>query len=982
MLGCFTVVTANASDQRPNFVVIVADDQGWTGTSVQMDPNVADSKSDYYQTPNLERLAAEGMRFSNAYSAGPNCSPTRAAIQTGLSPAQNHFTSLIAESFTGNSVAYDYYYGSYLRPPHPTTLSPEVTSIADRLKAGAPEYHTAFLHKNHFGPGPLELGYDLADFHVLGYEPEGEDPAKIFSIANRTNAYMEEQVQAGKPFFVQVNQFAIHTPIVYTTESYNLFNGLPRGTRHKSPGIAAMTYDLDTSVGMVLDQIDELGIADNTYVIYVSDNGGTGAPLNNAPLSAGKGSLLEGGVRVPLIVRGPSVQANSHSSVPVTTTDLFATITDLAGVTTPLPANSESASWKSVLENGGVLPDGESLHRAFGENGELYFHYPHRGTPSSTVRDGDFKLVRLYATSPNASDTLLLFDLAANLEESLSVSSPLNVAATYPEKVQELNAKLDRWLEGVDASMALPYDTPIHLEWTAEDFGTEVGRWRSHLRIKNYRLETLKFSGQTFAPIAQDVTPHQPGLARVALSMDEPPVPGGWPLIVSDDTLDLDNSATIQMWIRPTSFDQEQLLFDSGVANKGLSLSLGDADGDGKHNDLRLRVTAEDGQVYSVTTPLDEFANPARDFVQLSAVIRDQEPRSVSLFVNGALAGEVAASASIDWDGMGPSGLGRIDKSSIGGTAGTEQPAFVGGKYTGLLSKFSVRNWAESPEDILAGYNSLLHATDRGIAFVQGDLLVPSGRPSSSESGAWESSEDLAFIIHERDDVLDSSLQIDLRAESGMYGVGAASPMADLIPAGTPITSYLLHFDPSDLSAATSATGTISFERPLLGVIFTDATLASSDPLLASVGRYATAERMIDLEGSDWLSISDDLKTLSFQFSASSTQMFNIRLITAQVSLVPATSGDYNGDGVVNLADYTVWRDSFGQSGPSLAADGNGDQKVDAADYQVWKLHFGMQAGDQGAATVAEPASLYLGCLTLLGTVGLAIRRRRVFKSV
>lgn len=962
---------------RPNIVLIISDDQGWSGSSVQMDPSIPASKSDYYLTPSLERLAAEGMRFSNFYSAGPNCSPTRGAIQAGVSPAQLHYTDLIAVSTPSNSTFQSNYIGKNLISPPPVALNSTIVSMADRLKQHAPEYTTAYLHKTHLGVSPLDIGYNIFDFHMNGYAPPGEDPAKIFSIANRTNAIMEQQVALNNPFFIQVNQFAIHSPIVSTTASLELFQGLPKGDRHKNASVAAMTYDLDQSVGMILDKITELGIQDNTYVIYMSDNGGTNAPGNNEPLFSGKGALYEGGIRVPLIVSGPGIASGSVSRVPVISTDLFATVSDLAGIDAPLPSLTESASWKPLLTNGGELPAGQNLQRAFGENGELFFHFPHytgHATPMSAVRDGDYKLVRVYSQSAGGQDQHLLFNLAENVAENSHPASPLNLAGAFPEKVAELSAKLDNWLTGVDASMAIPFDTPIHLLWSAEDFGNESGRWRSTLRVKNYRWEMMQFLDHAFVPQATIVDTYQPFLTKSAITIAEGEAPLAWPFTVSNGALDTNNSVTFDFWLKAGSLSGEQLLFESGSPTQGLSLSLGDADGDGRGNDLRFRVVDAGGQAFSVTAPIDTFADPTEDMVYLAAVVNDSDTdRYLALYINGALVGRIdgtsGSSGRIDWDGLDYARLGwaPADRSGIGGSSGTGDLPFVDNDFSGEIGEFSFRNWAVSSQDILIAYNTVLHSVGRGISAVSGGLEIANSRPSDVRAGAFESATGSAVILQERNDSLDSELDVDFLAAPGVFGSGEgmSSPMTGNLSAGTLVTSYLLHFDPVDEGGEPiSSEGSVTFDRPLLGILFESMELDASDAILGSVGVYARGERSLDLADSDWLQISDDLRTLSFDLTVAGSELIQLRVLT--VGEIEGLTGDYNGDGVVNAADYTVWRNSRGATGPGLAGDGNKNLGVDDEDYQEWRTHYGNSTNNGSEAAVPEPTTLSLLLLAVL----------------
>jgi arylsulfatase A-like enzyme len=252
---------------------------------------------------------------------------------------------------------------------------------------------------------------------------------------------------------------------------------------------AGMVEDVDAAMGQILAKINQLGIADNTYVVFAGDNGAHEllSPNENSPLFQFKGDVYEGAVRVPMVVRGPGVAAGSVSSVPVMLQDMFATVSDIAGINSPLPANVESADLLPVWHNGGALPVGTpSLVREYAPNGEIFFHVPHyngftpqgQRKPASAVRDGDFKLVRAYGENGDP-DKIMLFNLAANVMESNDVNSPLNLANAMPGKTAELLGKLDTWLLQVDATM--PYDirADYGLNWRASDPGADLKAWRT-----------------------------------------------------------------------------------------------------------------------------------------------------------------------------------------------------------------------------------------------------------------------------------------------------------------------------------------------------------------------------------------------------------------------------------------------------------------------------------------------------------------------
>ena len=251
---------------------------------------------------------------------------------------------------------------------------------------------------------------------------------------------MERQVTAGKPFYLQLSHYAVHVPHAAMEKTMRWFAGRDAGVRHSDATYAAMTKDLDTSVGMVLDRIGELGIADNTYVVFMSDNGAGGArnPGENAPLQRGKATLWEGGIRVPLIVGGPGIKPGGFCHANVVGYDLFATFCDLAGVN-DVGDGVEGVSLRRLLRG-----ETRSIAR---EGDQIVFHFPHYGvgpaqTPESAILAGRWKLIRRYE-----SGDVLLFDLSNDVGETTDLS------ATMPQKAAELDDRLTAYLKRVDAQL-------------------------------------------------------------------------------------------------------------------------------------------------------------------------------------------------------------------------------------------------------------------------------------------------------------------------------------------------------------------------------------------------------------------------------------------------------------------------------------------------------------------------------------------------
>lgn len=421
---------------RPNIIFMLSDDQAWNGLSVPMHPDIPDSRSDVYQTPWLEKLAAQGMRFSTAYAPSAVCAPTRCSLQTGKSAAANHWTK-VARSVTAAD-------GYKLIPPQSIRHLPkDDVTIGELLQASG--YATAHYGKWHLqGGGPGAHGYDDHDGN-LGNEHAAKfrdpNPVDIFGMASRAEEFMQQHIKAGRPFFIQMSWHALHSPdnaLQATLAKYRMAdNRRPsRGLR-----VAAITEDLDTGVGRVLQSVERLGIADQTYIIYMSDNGagGRGRP---GTLRGGKGSVWEGGIRVPLIVRGPGVAANSWCHTLVVGYDFYPTFCEWAGIPgDELPEDIEGGSLVPLLRNQGR----GVVERS---RAELVFHFPHYQSgdgPHSAIRLGDLKLIRFDETGTSA-----LFDLASDIGERT------DLAAQMPDKVQELEKRLRKYLADVDAELARP----------------------------------------------------------------------------------------------------------------------------------------------------------------------------------------------------------------------------------------------------------------------------------------------------------------------------------------------------------------------------------------------------------------------------------------------------------------------------------------------------------------------------------------------
>ena len=442
-----------AASSGPNIVFILSDDQDWTGLSVSMDDRTPNSRSDFYRTPNLERLAAQGMRFSTAYAPSPVCSPTRYSLLTGKSPARLHWTKA-APCVTAEE-------GHKLVPPHIVrNISDSETTIAELLRtAGYATAHYGKWHLSGGGPGPH--GFDEHDGDTDNRDAApfvDPNPVDIFGITKRAAAFMEKHNKAGRPFYVQLSHHALHYPENARKATVEACRSRSAGRMHRDVQRAAITEDLDAGVGVLLSAIERLGIAGNTYVIYMSDNGGGGSQPRTVnaqrslvrgrsrlrPLRGGKGSLWEGGIRVPLIIRGPGIDANTFCHVPVVGYDLLPTFCELAGIGA-LPDHTDGGSLVPIFTS----PQTGRVRRP---SEELVWHFPHyQGSegPHSAIRLGDYKLIRFYESGESR-----LFDLSTDLGETDDIS------ARQPDTARLLLQRLEEHLR--DAGAQMPTPNPRH----------------------------------------------------------------------------------------------------------------------------------------------------------------------------------------------------------------------------------------------------------------------------------------------------------------------------------------------------------------------------------------------------------------------------------------------------------------------------------------------------------------------------------------
>ncbi len=447
----------------PNIVIILADDLGWADTGCY--------GADLHETPNLDRLASQGMKFTNAYAAAPVCTPTRASIMTGKSPARLHMTIWHEASKKPPQ-------GRKLIPPVTVANLPhEETTLAEILHDAG--YHTAHVGKWHLGNAahyPETHGFDIniggtfwgapstffypyrgTAYKEYRYVPhmEGGHEGEYLTDRLTDEAIRVMENAADRPFFLHLAYHTVHTPIEAKPAVVQYYEKkLKPMMRHQNPTLAAMVHALDENVGRLLAKLDELDVADKTLVLFASDNGGfvgkyQGRTVtNNSPLRSGKGSLYEGGIRVPLLIRWPGVaKPGSVCDEPVATTDFYPTLLEASSLEGDAEHNADLDGLSLVP----LLKDSRnSLNRE-----TLFFHYPHyyhTTSPVSAVRHGDWKLLEYFE-----DDRVELYNLADDLGENH------DLAAQKPDLAENLRRRIHDWRKSMDAQIpALNPEHPVN----------------------------------------------------------------------------------------------------------------------------------------------------------------------------------------------------------------------------------------------------------------------------------------------------------------------------------------------------------------------------------------------------------------------------------------------------------------------------------------------------------------------------------------
>lgn len=442
---------------RPNIVLINVDDLGWV--------DLACYGSGYYETPAIDRLASQGMRFTDGYAACAVCSPTRASIMTGRYPARVGITDWIhhldREAHTAigtgkNPVEYVAAEGRpLLCPPNPYWMELDEVTLAEMLRpAGYTTCHIGKWHLGHRWWYPDRQGFDInIGGCEIGQPPTYFDPyyqnesrSSIPTLPPRKQGeYLSDreadeavkfiQDNKARPFFLNMCPYAVHTPLEAKPDLVAKYR-IKKPTNQKNPVYAAMVESVDRTVGQIMKALDEAGLSHKTLVIFTSDNGGLmDHSTDNSPLRSGKGYPYEGGIRVPLIVRWPGrVEPGSECSVPVSSIDFFPTVCEAAGTGLPAGREIDGKNLAPLLTGKGTL-----------EREAIFWHFPHyRGdvVPYSIIRKGSWKLIKRYE-----GQRFELFNLKEDLGEEREL------AEAMPEKVKELDADLREWLEHTGAKL-------------------------------------------------------------------------------------------------------------------------------------------------------------------------------------------------------------------------------------------------------------------------------------------------------------------------------------------------------------------------------------------------------------------------------------------------------------------------------------------------------------------------------------------------
>ena len=438
-LGLFCFVSTGLA--KPNVVLIYIDDYGWR--------DVGFNGTKFYETPNADRIAREGMNFRSAYANAPNCAPSRACLMSGLySPRHGVYT--VANSDRGKAVL-----RKIIPTKNTTVLADEFVTLAEALKTGG--YTTATMGKWHLGDDPTTQGFDI---NIAGREwgsPSGggyHSPYKYPNLVNRKKGeYLTDRlgneaakfIEANKehPFFLYLTHYAVHTPIQAKPELTTKYERKTPTDKQTNAKYAAMIESMDDSVGTVLDTLDRLKLADNTIVIFYADNGGHGGVTSNAPLRGSKGMLYEGGIRVPMAVRWPGVvKPGTTSDEPVIGIDLYPTLLEATQTKLPARVNLDGTSMLPLLSDAGASLFRPAIYWHFPAylQGYTKRHGPFRTTPAGAIRMGDWKLIEYFEDG-----VLELYNLSDDIGEEQ------NLAKREARRTARMHSMMKAWRRATNA---------------------------------------------------------------------------------------------------------------------------------------------------------------------------------------------------------------------------------------------------------------------------------------------------------------------------------------------------------------------------------------------------------------------------------------------------------------------------------------------------------------------------------------------------
>lgn len=439
---------AQKRTERPNIVFFFIDDLGWTDLSFMYD--YLGKSEEYYETPNIDRLASESMMFTNAYANAPNCAPSRASLMSGCyTPRHGIFT--VGDPRRGNHAF------RKLEPiDNKTVLDADFLTITEALQDAG--YVTASMGKWHLGPDPTTQGFDV---NVAGREwgsPSGggyHSPLKYpnlvvpekgvyltDAITDRAVEFVEQNKD--KPFFLYLTHYAVHTPIQSKETLKRKYEAKPKTEHHTNAKYAGMIQSMDESIGRVLAKLDELKLSDNTLVIFFSDNGGHIGATSNHPLRGAKGMLYEGGIREPLLMKWPGVtEASSQCDEVVIGIDMYPTLLEVTNTQRPQNITLDGLSLVPLLRDANAQLNRDAVYwhfPAFLQGKGDPHGGPFRTTPAGAIRSGDWKLIEWFETG-----RLELY----NLKDDLSEAN--NLAKTRADKRNELHSKMKAWRTAVNA---------------------------------------------------------------------------------------------------------------------------------------------------------------------------------------------------------------------------------------------------------------------------------------------------------------------------------------------------------------------------------------------------------------------------------------------------------------------------------------------------------------------------------------------------